>query len=65
MEQRSSGLTLLVLDPSHMPRQMGGLGSSQDSLRLIRRGPNAMKAPQYQIVAVIGLIKTEEEYQVC
>lgn len=64
IEQKSNGLTLLVLDPSHGPRQVASLGSSQDSLRLIRRGPNAMKAPQYQIVAVRGLIETEEEYQV-
>lgn len=63
IEQRSTGLTLLVLDPSHGPRQVAALGSSQDSLRLIRRGPFAMRAPQYQVVAVRGLIKTEEQYQ--
>ncbi|XP_055386034.1 zinc finger-containing ubiquitin peptidase 1-like [Condylostylus longicornis] len=63
IEQRVSGLTLLVLDPSHGPRQVAALGSSQDSLRLIRRGPSAMRAPQYQIVAVKGLIETEEQYQ--
>ncbi|XP_055836573.1 zinc finger-containing ubiquitin peptidase 1-like isoform X2 [Episyrphus balteatus] len=63
IEQRSTGLTLLVLDPSHGPRQVAVLGSSQDSLRLIRRGPFAMRAPQYQVVAVRGLIKTEEQYQ--
>lgn len=64
IEQKTSGLTLLILDPSHSPRQVASLGSSQDSLRLIRRGPNAMKAPQYQIVAVVGKHDTEEEYQV-
>lgn len=64
IEQKASGLTLLILDPSHSPRQVASLGSSQDSLRLIRRGPNAMKAPQYQIVAVVGKLDTEEEYQV-
>ena len=64
VEQRTSGITLLVLDPSHGPRQVAALGSSQDSLRLIRRGPSAMRAPQYQIVAVRGLIETEEQYQV-
>lgn len=52
------------MDPSHGPRQVAALGSSPDSLRLIRRGPAAMKAPQYQIVAVNGLIETEEQYQV-
>lgn len=64
IEQRSTELTLLILDPSHGPRQVAALGSSQDSLRLIRRGPAAMRAPQYQIVAVRGLIETEEQYQV-
>lgn len=64
IEHKSSGLTLLILDPSHSPRQVASLGSSQDSLRLIRRGPSAMKAPQYQIVAIRGAIETEEEYQV-
>ncbi|CAO1388036.1 unnamed protein product [Diamesa serratosioi] len=63
IEHKSSGLTLLILDPSHSPRQVASLGSSQDSLRLIRRGPSAMKAPQYQIVAIRGAIETEEEYQ--
>uniref|UniRef100_T1GJF0 Uncharacterized protein n=1 Tax=Megaselia scalaris TaxID=36166 RepID=T1GJF0_MEGSC len=33
------------------------------SIRLIRRGPSAMRAHQYQIVAVRGLIETEEQYQ--
>lgn len=63
IEQKANGQTLLVLDPSHGPRQVAALGSNQDSLRLIRRGPNAMKAPQYQIVCVRGLIEKEEEYQ--
>lgn len=64
IEQRASGLTLLVLDPSHGPRQVAALGSSRDSLRLIRRNMTAMRAPQYQIVAVKGLFETEEQYQV-
>lgn len=49
IEQRSSGMQLLILDPSHGPRQVAALGSSQDSLRLIRRNSHAMRAPQYQI----------------
>lgn len=64
IEQRASGPTLLVLDPSHGPRQIAALGSSRDSLRLIRRNMTAMRAPQYQIVAIRGLIETEEQYQV-
>lgn len=63
IEQRTSGLSLLVLDPSHGPRQVAALGSSQDSLRLIRKNSAAMRAPQYQVVAVKGLIETEEQYQ--
>ncbi|XP_055600752.1 zinc finger-containing ubiquitin peptidase 1-like [Uranotaenia lowii] len=65
IEQRTSGLSLLVLDPSHGPRQVAALGSSQDSLRLIRKNSAAMRAPQYQVVAVKGLIDTEEQYQAC
>lgn len=57
-------MTLLVLDPSHGPRQVAALGSSHESLRLIRRSTAAMRAPQYQIVAVRGLIESEEQYQV-
>jgi hypothetical protein len=64
IEQKTSGLTLLILDPSHSPKQVASLGTSQDSLRLLRRGPSAMKAPQYQIVSIVGKILTEEEYQV-
>ncbi|XP_058060110.1 zinc finger-containing ubiquitin peptidase 1-like [Anopheles bellator] len=63
IEQRTSGLSLLVLDPSHGPRQVAALGSSQDTLRLIRKNSAAMRAPQYQVVAVKGLIDTEEQYQ--
>lgn len=53
-----------MLDPSHGPRQVATLGASKDSLRLIRRNMAAMRAPQYQIVAVRGLIETDEQYQV-
>lgn len=65
IEQRATGLTLLILDPSHGPRQVAALGASRDTLRLIRRNMSAMRAPQYQIVAVRGLIESEEQYQVC
>lgn len=53
-----------MLDPSHGPRQVATLGASKDSLRLIRRNMAAMRAPQYQIVAVRGLFETDEQYQV-
>lgn len=40
------------------------MGTSRDSLRLIRRNMAAMRAPQYQIVAVRGLFETDEQFQV-
>lgn len=52
------------MDPSHGPRQVAALGASRDTLRLIRRNMSAMRAPQYQIVAVRGLIESEDQYQV-
>lgn len=61
---------MLVLDPSHGPSQISGLlnansGSAQAAaLRLLRRGPAAMRARQYQLVAVRGFIDTEELYEV-
>ena len=64
IEQRSSNSSLLVLDPSHGCKQVAELGSSRESLRLIRRNMAAMRAPQYQIVAVRGLFDTDEQYQV-
>ena len=64
VEQKASGLTLLILDPSHSPKQVASIGTSHDSLRILRRNSNAMKAPQYQIVTVIGKIMTDEEYKV-
>lgn len=64
IEHRTSTSTLLVLDPSHGCKQVAELGSSRESLRLIRRNMTAMRAPQYQIVAVRGLFETEEQYQV-
>lgn len=64
IEQKANGMMLLILDPSHGQRQVAALGSNQESLRLIRRGAAAMRAPQYQIVAVKGLIETKEQYQV-
>jgi hypothetical protein len=65
IEQKANGLTLLILDPSHSPKQVASLGTSQESLTsLIRRGPGAMKAAQYQVVSVVGRIVTDEDYEV-
>lgn len=64
---RDGNLGLLVLDPSHTPPQMAELGdtnSSASALRLLRKSEAAMKAKQYQIVAVIGMIDNEQQYQV-
>lgn len=58
---------LLVLDPSHSPQQMAQLGdtnSASTTLRLLRKSEAAMKARQYQIVAVIGTIDSDHQYQV-
>lgn len=64
---RDGSLVLLVLDPSHSPQQMAQLGdtsSSSGALRLLRKSEAAMKARQYQIVAVVGTIDNEQQYQV-
>lgn len=64
---RDGSLVLLVLDPSHSPQQMAQLGdtnSASTTLRLLRKSEAAMKARQYQIVAVIGTIDSDHQYQV-
>lgn len=64
---RDGSLVLLVLDPSHSPQQIAQLGdtnSASTTLRLLRKSEAAMKARQYQIVAVIGTIDSEHQYQV-
>lgn len=65
--QKDGSLMLLVLDPSHSPQQMAQFGdtsSTAAALRLLKRSEAAMKAKQYQIVAVVGTIDTEQQYQV-
>lgn len=64
---RDGNVQLLVLDPSHSPQQMAQLSSSNTvyhGIRLLRKGPSAMRARQYQLVAAIGVIDTEAQYQV-
>lgn len=64
--QKDGSLMLLVLDPSHSPQQMAQFGdtsSAAGALRLLRKSEAAMKAKQYQIVAIIGTIDSEEQYQ--
>ncbi|CAG9773139.1 unnamed protein product [Ceutorhynchus assimilis] len=61
---RDGSLVLLVLDPSHSPQQMAQLGDvSNTQLRLLRKSEAAMKARQYQIVAVVGMTDNEQQYQ--
>ncbi|XP_028142955.1 zinc finger-containing ubiquitin peptidase 1-like isoform X3 [Diabrotica virgifera virgifera] len=63
---RDGSLILLVLDPSHSPLQMAQLGdtnSASTALRLLRKNESAMKARQYQIVAVLGMIEGDYQYQ--
>lgn len=63
---RDGTKTLLVLDPSHSRPQMGQLMEStvgSTSMRLLRKSESAMKARQYQIVSVVGMIDSEQQYQ--
>nr|CAI5858440.1 unnamed protein product [Callosobruchus analis] len=63
---RDGSLILLVLDPSHSPQQMAQMGdanSTATAFRLLRKSEAAMKARQYQIVAVVGTIDSEQQYQ--
>ncbi|CAK9817528.1 Zinc finger-containing ubiquitin peptidase 1 [Anthophora quadrimaculata] len=62
---RDGSITMLVLDPSHSPAQMAQFNSTSSALgamRLVRKSIAAMKARQYQVVAVIGIMETELEY---
>lgn len=64
---KDGSIFLLVLDPSHSPQQMRQLldsSSPPGALRLLRKGEAAMKAKQYQIVAVVGMVDNEQQYQV-
>ncbi|XP_053978575.1 zinc finger-containing ubiquitin peptidase 1-like isoform X3 [Hylaeus anthracinus] len=63
---RDGSITMLVLDPSHSPAQMAQFNSTSSALgamRLVRKSIAAMKARQYQVVAVTGIMETELEYQ--
>lgn len=61
------GIRLLVLDPSHSPAQVSQLLHTQtapSALRLLRKPLSSMRAKQYQMVVVVGLMHTENEYKV-
>lgn len=44
--------------------QFNATSTAPGAMRLIRKSPAAMKARQYQIVAVVGTIESESRYQV-
>uniref|UniRef100_A0A2L2YQB0 Zinc finger-containing ubiquitin peptidase 1 n=1 Tax=Parasteatoda tepidariorum TaxID=114398 RepID=A0A2L2YQB0_PARTP len=65
-ELQDGSLQLLVLDPSHSKSQMEQFNSTSsvsNAIRLIKRPISALKARQYQLVYVDGVLETEEEYQ--
>lgn len=58
---------LIMFDPSHSPAQMSQLSYTQmavEAMRLLRKNLNSMKARQYQMVVVVGLMETEHEFKV-
>jgi len=64
---RDGAITMLVLDPSHSPAQMAHFNSTSSApgaMRLVRKSTAAMKARQYQVVAVTSTMDTEAQYQV-
>lgn len=64
---RDGSITMLVLDPSHSPAQMAQFNNTSSALgamRLVRKSIAAMKARQYQVVAVTGIMETDLEYHV-
>lgn len=64
---RDGSIIMLVLDPSHSPAQMSHFNSTSSApgaMRLVRKSTVAMKARQYQVVAVTGTMDTEAQYQV-
>ncbi|KAL0870931.1 hypothetical protein ABMA27_004759 [Loxostege sticticalis] len=60
--------TLLVLDPSHSPAQVrqvvcGNTSACNTALRLLRRGSSALRARQYQLLCVTGVMASDQEYE--
>lgn len=66
VEVMPRSLNLLVLDPSHAPRQMNQLSDTNagpNTMRIIRKGSGTMRARQYQLVSVTGVMQSEQEFQ--
>lgn len=64
---RDGSLRLLLFDPSCGKKQMSQFISTEISanlMRTVRRPLSSMKAKQYQIVAIRGVI-AEKDYEVC
>ena len=64
---RDGTVIMLVLDPSQSRAQMAqfnNTSSAHTAMRLIRVSMAAVKARQYQVVAVVGTMDTEMQYQV-
>ncbi|XP_023931543.1 zinc finger with UFM1-specific peptidase domain protein [Lingula anatina] len=63
-ETKDSSLRLLLFDPSLTKKQMHQFHGEINAnlMRSLRRTPLSMKAKQYQIVAVVGILN-EKEYQ--
>ena len=56
-----------MFDPSHSPTQMTQLVSLRNAtsaMRLLRKPLFSMKAKQYQMVVVTGLLETDQDYKV-
>lgn len=65
-QMKDGAVRLLVLDPSHNKLQMEQFNSTamaSNAIRLLRRPLQAMKARQYQMVVIAGLMETEQEFQ--
>ncbi|KAK3866366.1 hypothetical protein Pcinc_028099 [Petrolisthes cinctipes] len=65
-ESGGSGIRLLVLDPSHNPGQVRPLlhtHTAPPAMRLLRKPLSSMRARQYQMVVVAGLIESDYEYK--
>lgn len=64
-EQHPGVVNLLILDPTHDSSKMAQLVEDDVSkmMYLIRVSPSTLRAPQYQIVAVVGTIESDEEYE--
>ncbi|KAF5291404.1 hypothetical protein FQR65_LT01714 [Abscondita terminalis] len=63
---RDGTIVFLVLDPSHSPMQMRQLldtSTGMSAMRLLRKSEASMKARQYQVVAVVGMVDSDQQYQ--